>query len=208
MTNLPSSRPPERPRPSASLSQPARPQSADVGPSSFPSATPERRPSAPAGRPRRRLFWVGFFTSFLLLSLVSCGGLVLSTGLNRFDLASLQGGESAWTPPLVTPTATPESNISGAAVSQGIVGAFAVGQQVRNITNSLVRVRQTPGHLGKSNSDILAQMRPGDTVAIIGGPTSADNLVWWQIQYTGNDGRAIEGWTAEATSSGVQILGQ
>lgn len=85
---------------------------------------------------------------------------------------------------------------------------MALGVQARNITNSRVNIRQTPGHLGKSDSDILAQMQPGDTVTIIGGPTVADNLVWWQIQYTSSDGRSLEGWAAEATGSGVQILGQ
>ena len=70
------------------------------------------------------------------------------------------------------------------------------------------RIRQTPGHLGKSDSDILAQMAPGETVAIVGGPTAIDSLVWWLIQYQSSDGRTVEGWTAEATGSGVQILGQ
>jgi len=171
--------------------------------------TPPGRTPAPAGRSPRRLFWVGFLTSFLLLSVVSCGGLVLSTGLNRLDLADLQGnGASAWTPPIVTPTATPMPDSSGANTNQPSSGMFAIDQQVRNITSSRVNVRQTPGHLGKTDSDILAQMQAGDTVTIVGGPTSTDNLVWWMIQYTASDGRAIEGWTAEATGSGVQILGQ
>jgi len=147
-------------------------------------------------------------TSFLLLSVASCGGLVLSTGLNRLDLASLQGGEPGWTPPLVTPTPTSDPVLASVNPGQADAGAFRVGQQVRNITSSRVNIRQTPGHLGKTDSDILAQMQPGDTVAIIGGPASADNLVWWLIQYTTGDGRTVEGWAAEATGSSVQILGQ
>lgn len=206
MTNPSPSRPPQRPRPVAPNRQPAPTGLAEeetfaTGP------RPGARPEPANGRSTRRLFWVGFVTSFLLLSLVSCGGLVLSTGLNRLDLASLQGGEAAWTPPLVTPTPTPDPNVGGATTNQGS-GVLAIGAVVRNVTNSRVNIRQTPGHLGKGDSDILAQMQPGDTVTIIGGPVSADNLVWWQIQYTASDGRTLEGWTAEATGSGVQILGQ
>lgn len=207
MSNLPSSRPPQRPRPAAPAPQAERGRpTAYTTPSVQPASPAGRRPAAPGAT--RRLFWVGFLTSFLLLSIVSCGGLVLSTGLNRIDLASLQGGEPAWVPPVVTPTATPDPAIIGANVGSGGVGAFAVGQQVRNITNSRVNIRQTPGHLGKSAQDIVAQMQPGDMATLIDGPTSADNLVWWLIQYTASDGRAVEGWTAEATGSGVQILGQ
>ncbi len=203
MTNLPNqppSRPSARSRLSDQATQVERVRPADQPP--LPGRPPARRSS-------RRLFWIGFFTSFLLLSIVSCGGLVLSTGLNRLDLADLQGnGAAAWTPPIVTPTATPIPDISGANTNQPSSGMFAIGQQVRNITSSRVNVRQTPGHLGKTDSDILAQLQTENTVTIVGGPTSTDNLVWWLIQYTASDGRAIEGWTAEATGSGVQILGQ
>lgn len=202
MTNSSPSRPPQRARPAAPARQPAPSGLGNDAP--FPAPA---RPGTPTGRPTRRLFWVGFVTSFLLLSVVSCGGLVLSTGLNRLDLASLQGGAAVWSPPLVTPTPTPDPSVVGATANQGD-GVLALGEQARNMTNSRVNIRQTPGHLGKSDSDILAQMQPGDTVTIIGGPTSADNLVWWKIQYTTSAGRTVEGWAAEATGSGVQILGQ
>lgn len=205
MTNQPSARPPQRPRPIAP--RPADPSLPAVGQPPVQTRATARQPT-PAGRSTRRLFWVGFLTSFLLLSAASCGGLVLSTGLNRLDLASLQGGESAWTPPVVTPTPTPDPAITGANAGQGAEGLFAIGQQVRNVTSSRVRIRQTPGHLGKADSDILAQMAPGEIVAIVGGPTAIDSLVWWLIQYQSSDGRTVEGWTAEATASGVQILGQ
>lgn len=206
MTNPSPSRPPQRVRPAAPTRQPAASGLSDEASLATPMPLRER-PGTPAGRPTRRLFWLGFVTSFLLLSVMSCGGLVLSTGLNRLDLASLQGGETGWSPPLVTPTPTLEPNASGAAVDSG-AGSLVLGGQARNITNSRVNIRRTPGHLGKSDSDILAQMQPGDTVTIIGGPTATDNLIWWQIQYTASDGRTLDGWAAEATGSGVQILGQ
>lgn len=204
MSNAPAPGPPQRPRPAPS-NRPTPPAAWSPEASAPPPALPVDRPPRSLQRPTRRLFWVGFLTSFLLLSVVSCGGLVMSTGLNQLDLASLQGGEAAWSPPVVTATPTADPALSGAA-GRGD-GIFVIGQTVRNITSSRVNIRQTPGHLGKGDSDILAQMQPGDSVAIIGGPTPMDNLVWWQIQYNGN-GRTIAGWTAEATGSGVQILGQ
>jgi hypothetical protein len=159
----------------------------------------------PAGVRLRRpsWFWPGFAAGFLLLSMVSCGGLVMATGLNRLDLAEIQGGGVVWTPPAVTPIATPN-----AAVAADTGGAFQLGESARNITGSRVNIRQTPGHLGKPDSDIVAQLQPGDTMQIVAGPASADNLVWWLIQYQAGDGRVVEGWVAEATGSGVQILGR
>lgn len=163
----------------------------------------------PALRPVRRSirswFWPGFAAGFLLLSLISCGGLVVATGLNRIDLEDIQGSGAVWTPPAVTPTPTTPPNVAASAATGA--SAFQIGESVRNVTNSRVNVRQTPGHLGKTSSDILAQLQPGDPLLIIGGPESRDNLNWWLIRYQAADGRSIEGWVAEATQSGVQILG-
>jgi hypothetical protein len=70
-----------------------------------------------------------------------------------------------------------------------------------------VNIRQTPGYLGKPRDDILVQMEPGDRVEILGESVLADGLTWWQIRYRPQSGRTTEGWVAEATASGVQILG-
>ena len=83
------------------------------------------------------------------------------------------------------------------------MGAFRTGDQARNITSSVVNIRRTPGHLGKPAGDIVAQALPGDTVTIVKGPSVADNLTWWYVRYG-----AAEGWMAQATASGVQILGR
>ena len=82
-------------------------------------------------------------------------------------------------------------------------GAFRVGQTVRNITTSPVNIRQSPGYLGKLPSDVINVIRPGDTLEIVAGPNPGDKLTWWRIRYNGT-----EGWVAEATASGVQILGK
>jgi hypothetical protein len=166
-------------------------------------------PSPPAAPPPRRsalrsLFWPGFAAGFLLLSILSCSGLVLATGLNRIDLEDIQGNGVVWTPPAIVPTNTP----AVAEAPQSGEGLFTSTESARNITNSRVNIRQTPGHLGKTAADILAQIEPGDTLEILEGPVPADNLTWWRIRYQTPDGRPIEGWVAEATQSGVQILGR
>jgi hypothetical protein len=171
------------------------------------------RPPVPEQKPKRRmrnLFWPGFIVGFLLLSLASCGGLLLATGINNIDLADLQGDGQAWTPPQVTPTPVvpPAAEASEAPIVGEAGGAFSVGQRLTNITSSQVNIRAEPGYLSKPAGDIIGQVPPGGSVEVIGGRTFADGLTWWYIRYNTQDGAAIDGWIAEATASGVQILGQ
>jgi len=169
-------------------------------------ATPPSPDAPRTPRPTRRsLFWPGFAAAFLLLSLLSCGGLAMSFGLNRLDLAALQDSGPVWTPPPATPTIEPVAVPAGEErIVEATGGAFQVGEQARNVTGDRVNIRRTPGHLGKvAAQDIVAQVAPGDSVQIVGGRALQDNLIWWLVSYNG-----VEGWMAEATASGVQILGR
>ncbi len=167
------------------------------------------QPAVPPPTPRRKrirtLFWPGFAAGFLLLSLLSCGGLAMTLGLNRINLTGLQEGDPMWTPQPATPTvegaqaAEPDPN----ATPGQAIGTFSIGETVRNITTSPVNIRQSPGYLGKLPSDVINVIRPGDTLEIVAGPNPGDKLTWWRIRYNGT-----EGWVAEATASGVQILGK
>src|SRR5437868_694734 len=110
-----------------------------------PAVPPAAPPPTPrsARRQRRSLFWPGFAAGFLLLSLLSCGGLAMTLGLNRLDLADLQHNGPTWTPQPATPTAegasatgadtTPANNQS--------TGSFQPGQVIHNLT--AVNVRRT-----------------------------------------------------------------
>ncbi|GIV76362.1 SH3 domain-containing protein [Litorilinea aerophila] len=159
----------------------------------------------PAPKRRRSWFWPGFLAGFLLLSLLSCGGLAMAMGIDTLDLAELQAGQAAWTPPAVTPTPVPAVQ-ADSTPGMATGGTFQIGDRVRNVTTSRVNIRQVPGYLGKPEGDILAQAMPGDEVEILGGRAVADGLVWWRVRYVTGDGRVIDGWMAEATASGVQIL--
>ena len=95
-----------------------------------------------------------------------------------------------------------------APVVEGVAGRFTPGQTVRNVTNSRVNVRAAPGFLSKPPEDVLGVLAPGATLEILGESAAADNLVWWRIRARAPDGAPLEGWVAEATASGVQILGE
>jgi len=129
----------------------------------------------------------------------------MSFGLNRLDLAGLQNAGPLWTPPPNTPTPAllEAAGADPAALPVEGAGTFQPGEPVRNITNSRVNIRKTPGYQTKPPDDILAQVNPGELVQILGGRTQLDNLTWWLVGYNG-----VEGWMAEATASGVQILGR
>jgi hypothetical protein len=160
---------------------------------------PPLTPAYSRRKPSRAPFWIGFFIGFALLTLASCGGVVLSLGLNRLTLRDLAGSDSAWTPPTLIPTPEAPALPAPAAVD----GKFSAGQIVRNVTSSRVNVRSTPGHLGKPAGDVLLQLSPGEQVVILGETAQADNLIWQRVRVNGS-----EGWVAEATASGVQILGE
>lgn len=83
---------------------------------------------------------------------------------------------------------------------------FAPGRRVRNVTNSLVNLRATPGYLSKPAGDVFAQLQPGDVAEITGPSQASDGLAWLPVRYQTRDGRIVEGWIAEATASGVTIL--
>lgn len=155
---------------------------------------------------RRSWFWIGFVLSFVLLGLASCGGAAMFIGLGDLSLADLQSSRPVWTPPpqpTTPPAAQSAPSTTGAQATP--TGTFQPGAQARNVTSSRVNIRQVPGYLSKPAGDILAQIPPGGTVTILAGPRAADSLLWWRIRFDQND-NAVEGWVAESTASGVQIL--
>ena len=167
------------------------------------------RPPAPEQKPPSRWpFWLGFTVSFLALSVLRLGLLLMSMGLDNFDLASLQDNEAAWSPPPLelTPAADPGVVDASAANNAGGTGQYATGANLRNITDGGVFIRETPGYLSKLETDKIGRIASGGTVQIVGGPATVDDLTWWRIRYQTGDGAAIEGWSAEATASGLQIL--
>ena len=139
--------------------------------------------------------------------LASCSGLAVALGFNQLSLAEIRGSNSAWTAPPYTPAPT-LLPVAEAVDSANVSTRFAAEQAVRNLTDSRVNVRATPGYLSKPGNDVIGILPPGSAALILGESQMADNLVWWRVRATVADGRAVDGWVAEATASGVQILGQ
>ncbi len=157
----------------------------------------------------RARYWLGFALAFTLLTVASCGALFVASGLDEVSLAELQGSGPAWTPPPVTPMPADSSvavEASDAATEPD--GRFQAGQQARNVTNSRVNVRAAAGYLAKAADDVRGQVPPGASVEIVGPSATADGLTWWLVRGQSEAGAALEGWVAEATASGVTILGQ
>lgn len=165
---------------------------------------PQQPPAPKSKQGARWPFWLGFGLSFLVLTVISLALLLMSMGLDNFDLASLQNSEAAWSPPPIVLTPDVGEEVVSAAGAGG--DAAALGRTLRNVANTGVFIRYTPGYIGKSESDKLGRIAPGGIVEIIGGPATADDIVWWQIRYQNSDGSVIEGWSAQTAGSGLQIL--
>lgn len=186
---------------------PPVPPDPPFNPPMSPPANPPPSPTRTRKRGLRSLYWPGFVAGFMLLAGMSCGGAAVATGITNINLTGLQESSSGWSPPAVTATPMVQEQTPAEGVTDS-GGLYQAGDVVRNITSSNVNIRALPGYLGKPGGDVLAQVLPGEALQILGSRSVADNLTWWQIRYQPAGGGVVEGWVAEATASGVQILGR
>ena len=155
---------------------------------------------------KRSLFVPGFVVGFLLMTGLSCAGGLYAAGVDASSITELRAGSAVWTPPPgVVRAPAAESTAVGAAATS--YATYVPGDRPQNVTASLVNLRNTPGYLGKPVDDVIAQATPGQEVEILDGPQSKDGLVWWYVRLAAG-GAVHQGWIAEATGSGVQILGE
>jgi hypothetical protein len=80
---------------------------------------------------------------------------------------------------------------------------FAQGERI--VTTTLVRLRKTQGLTDKPADDVLAEIPKGASGVVKGGPTYADDVVWWAVEFP-VEGRTLQGWSAEYTPSGITLL--
>jgi len=69
----------------------------------------------------------------------------------------------------------------------------------------VVRLRSSPGYVGKPASDVVANIGSGVQGKILDGPRGADNLTWWQVETSAN-GATVRGWMAEVGPDGSVLL--
>lgn len=94
--------------------------------------------------------------------------------------------------------------LSTGTVTPPATGKFKVGDRV--VTLSAARLRQTPGYLNKPATDIVADIAQGMEGRVLGGPSQADTLTWWQLETANTQGARVSGWMAETAPGGVAIL--
>lgn len=83
-------------------------------------------------------------------------------------------------------------------------GSFKPGDLV--LTQTIVRMRKTPGTTNKPADDVVADVPASTVLTVASGPRTADGLTWWQNQGKLPDGRQVSGWQAEALADGTRLL--
>ena len=130
----------------------------------------------------------------MLLSVACLVGLILAASGGH--LPDLGQAETSWTPQTVVETAVV---VSPSRVAED--ARFAVGDAVQNVSAGPVNLRRSPGFQNKPANDVLAAVPAGSLGSVVGGPQSADGLVWWQVSFG-----ETAGWMAERSSRGVALL--
>ena len=85
------------------------------------------------------------------------------------------------------------------------VGQPAFQPGITVYAQAAVRVRQTPGYVGKDESDTLLGLNPGQPATILGPTEARDGLTWWQVGVLQPDGTTVEGWAAQATADALLL---
>jgi len=82
--------------------------------------------------------------------------------------------------------------------------SFKIGDQVQ--TQSIVRMRQTPGITNKPATDVVADVPQGTVLTVVDGPRTADGMTWWRNQGKLPNGSQVTGWQAEKLTDGTVLL--
>ena len=130
------------------------------------------------------------------------GGPRTVDGLTWWQLRITSSGQEGWA---AEKLATGEALlVLNTVATPPATGQFKVGDRV--VTLSAARLRQTPGYVSKPATDIVADIAQGMEGRVLGGPSPADSLTWWQLETANPQGARVSGWMAETAPGGVTIL--
>lgn len=130
------------------------------------------------------------------------GGPRTADGLTWWQFRINSSGQEGWA---AEKLATGEALlVLNTVVEPPTTGKFKVGDRV--VTLSAARLRQTPGYVNKPATDIMADIAQGVEGRILGGPSQADTLTWWQLETANAQGARVSGWMAETAPGGIAIL--
>jgi hypothetical protein len=106
---------------------------------------------------------------------------------------------ATYAPGIPTPTSfLRESGAQGAAIP--CQPGIAAGKIATALADG-VRVRRSPGYVGKVAADTIDYLQRGDVADVIAGPVRQDGLCWWNVQYQAN-----AGWSADHSPEGEPLL--
>ncbi len=142
--------------------------------------------------------WLWAALTFLLCSVVFV--VLLALAASGGALPELRA-ETSWTPAATQPAADVADDAAADSAAHAPAAGLAAGVAVMNVSAGPVNLRQSPGFQNKSASDVVAVIAAGEAGEIIGGPESADGLVWWWVRFA-----SASGWMAERSSRGVVLL--
>lgn len=105
----------------------------------------------------------------------------------------------------VAPTGQVLLELNGrGATPAPLPGTFKTGDVVT--TQTIVRLRRTPGITNKPENDVIADINQGVRATINGGPQTVDSLTWWRVATTNPANAAVTGWLAETAPGGVVLI--
>lgn len=83
-------------------------------------------------------------------------------------------------------------------------GDFSKGDTVRAV--SITNLRQSPGYVGKTSSDVVVQMAANTRTTVLDStPRSRDGLTWWNLSVV-LGGKTFSGWAAQFIPQGPVLL--
>ncbi len=137
------------------------------------------------------------------------GGPRAVDGLTWWQIRINSGGQEGWMAErLATGQVLLTSNTSGGPIGEPVTppttGNFKAGDRV--VVVSTARLRQTPGHVGKAPTDVVADILQGKEGQIVAGPRVVDALTWWQLNTANAQGLAVTGWMADTAPGGITLL--
>ncbi len=83
---------------------------------------------------------------------------------------------------------------------------FAVEDTVMHVAPDLIRIRVTPGDVGKPSEDILMRVPRRSVMQIQDGPHMVDGMRWWQVQVHHPPTPQPPGWVVDSTRGGIRVL--
>jgi len=101
-------------------------------------------------------------------------------------------------PPTATPfMAATETPLPQPTIDGALTGGITVGGKVRVFdTGNGLNFRRGPSR----NAALIKKLPDGETLEVMGGPTQADNFIWWQLK----DSAGVVGWGVQTYLQATQ----